>query len=162
MKDIKGYEGKYAVTKDGEVWSYPKPLSGALKGKGYTKGKWLNQIPYSCGYLAVHLRGPKRMELIHRIVAKTYISNTENKKCVNHLDGIKTNNKIENLEWCTYSENMHHASKKGLIKPNKKLNSDQIKNITMDREKGMTFQLIANKYKVGRATIYRAIKGIGY
>jgi len=52
---------------------------------------------------------------VHRLVASLFIDNENNCKCVNHKDGVKTNNSISNLEWCTHSENMHHAVKNGLF-----------------------------------------------
>lgn len=56
------------------------------------------------------------MHLIHRLVAQMFIPNLFNKKCVNHINGIKTDNRIDNLEWCTYKENSVHSWKNGLQK----------------------------------------------
>ena len=110
FKDIEGYNGVYQVSNFGNVKSYNK----------YKNGKIL--IPYniSSGYLMVQLRGDiNKSYLIHRLVAKTFILNPENKREVNHINGDKTDNRLENLEWATPSENMQHALRTGLKKRGK-------------------------------------------
>lgn len=73
----------------------------------------------SHGYFNVRLMidGKSKMLYIHRLLAIAFISNPENKPCVNHKDGNKLNNSISNLEWATYSENNKHAFDNGLKKP---------------------------------------------
>lgn len=81
--------------------------------KRYSDGKMrkAEQSTVSSGYKVVNVVvGNKRRNLVtHRIVAKTYIPNPENKPQVNHIDGDKQNNHVNNLEWCTAKENAHHA-----------------------------------------------------
>jgi hypothetical protein len=89
-------------------------------GKLYnSKGKELflrnNRDGYVIGYYWKHNK--QKVFSIHREVAKAFIPNPDNKPCVNHKDGNKTNNHVDNLEWVTYSENSYHASKHGLLKP---------------------------------------------
>lgn len=122
MKDIKGYERLYAITKDGKVYSYPKGRGKNVSGKFLTPRVYnnLNGRVKSHKQLMVILYkdGTRKAKQIHRLVAETYINNPENKPCINHIDGNPLNNTIENLEWCTHKENMQHAQKLGLLTQN--------------------------------------------
>jgi len=115
IEDIKGYEGLYAVTTHGRVWSYPKRQG---KDMYLADGKWLTLSGRRAGYVGVTLsknRKPKTFS-VHRLVAVAFIKNLDEKRTVNHKDGTKTNNLLENLEWATYSENHKHAFKNGFMK----------------------------------------------
>lgn len=81
--------------------------------------KILKTPMYGNGYKIIVI--DRKTYLLHRLVAKYFIPNPENKKEVNHKDGNKTNNYVENLEWCTYSENLIHAYNSGLNKKIKKI-----------------------------------------
>lgn len=98
MKDIKGYEGLYAITSCGKVWSY-----GSMK--------LLKERNYH-GYYGVVLykNGSSEVKLIHRLVAEAYIPNPDNLPEVNHKDEIKTHNWVNNLEWCTRSYNANYGT----------------------------------------------------
>lgn len=82
------------------------------------------------GYYVTSLYGegkPKRTRLIHRLLAIAFIPNDDPEKdCINHIDGDKTNNSLDNLEWCTKAENNHHAIKKGLYGANKPIASKNV------------------------------------
>lgn len=110
MKDIPGKEGLYAVTEDGQVWSYPK-------GQNNRKGKWLKLYLRPDGYLEVGLRkeGVTKGQRVHRLVGVAYLPASD-KPEINHKNGIKTDNRVSNLEWCTRSENETHAFRTGLAK----------------------------------------------
>ena len=98
FRDIDGYEGLYKVSNYGEVYS-------VRKGKNLSAGK------SSSGYLTVGLckNGKERSFRINRLVAKAFIPNPDSKAQVNHVDGNKLNNRVDNLEWCTPYENVHHS-----------------------------------------------------
>lgn len=94
--------------------------SGKIYSRKQGRFKQLKQQKNQSGYLTVLLRKQNKdyRILVHRLVAETFILNPENKPQVNHKNGIKTDNRVENLEFCTSSENMQHACKKLGFKPN--------------------------------------------
>ena len=98
-KDIEGYEGLYQISNVGRV-------------KSLYSGKVLKEVKTTNGYLSIRLykNGISHRFSIHRLVAKAFIPNHENKPEVNHIDEDKTNNKVSNLEWNTRLENMRHGS----------------------------------------------------
>ena len=95
MKDIPGYEGLYAVTSCGKVWSYRRKrfLKPGLIGDGYEAVCLPNGV----------------MEYVHRLVAITYIPNPNNLPVVNHKDENSRNNCVNNLEWCTMQYNIEYS-----------------------------------------------------
>lgn len=118
MKEIKGFEGMYAVTKDGRVFGLPHQISNG-KGIVQTKFRELKPNKLAKGYLQVTLynRQKRTCKLVHRLVAETYLPNPKGFDQINHIDGIKTNNDLSNLEWCNNSMNQLHAWRTGLQKP---------------------------------------------
>jgi hypothetical protein len=107
-KDIPGFENKYQASSFGNIRSINRRVNSFHKNGIVLKGKKLKLCKLPNGYLNISL-GKNNTTLVHRVIAKTFIKNPENKPCINHKDGNKSNNNIVNLEWCTYSENEFHS-----------------------------------------------------
>ena len=108
MKDIEGYEGLYAVTEDGQVWSY--------RSQKFLK-PWIAN-----GYYQVTLskNGEKKKHKIHRLVAIIYIPNPDNLRDVNHKDENKLNNCLDNLEWLSHKDNSNYGTRNQRISATRK------------------------------------------
>ena len=112
--DIPGYEGLYSITMKGDVYSWGNGKSFTSNGKL----KYIKQSLKTNGYFQVKLfkDGVRKYYIVHRLVAKTFVPNPDNKPEVNHIDGNKQNNHASNLEWVTSRENQLHAFQLGLQK----------------------------------------------
>ncbi len=153
-KDIKDYEDLYQISNFGRIKSF-------IKYNG-TKCRILKQNKYGRGYFFIILYKNKKRKykLIHRLILESFkpIENSDNFEC-NHVDGNKENNFVENLEWCTPSENIKHAfeiglkSNKGEKNPNTKLTKQKIIQIKLLIEKKLKQKEIAKISGVSQQTI---------
>lgn len=107
IRPIKGYEGKYYITRDGQVWST-------------YSNKFLTLIVGPKGYLRVNLYNHNiaKVYRINRLVAEAFIPNPNNLPQVNHKDENKQNNNVENLEWCTPKYNNNYGTHNARVKEN--------------------------------------------
>lgn len=169
-KPVIGYEAEYEVSNSGKVRSLDtiqRRSNGRTICNFKIKGKILK--PYKTGrnggYLTVSIHGKNHK--VHRLVAEAFIPNPDNLPQVNHIDGNKNNNTIENLEWVTNLENMRHAFETGLHLVgenvyNSKLTAEQVKAIREEytpKTRGKGAKSLAKKYGVSDITIRNIIKG---
>ena len=115
-KDVVGYEGKYQVSNMGRVKSLR--MWSSVQRRYVSRERVLKQHKSLHGYLQIGLKteGSRKLGLVHRLVAEAFIPNAENRREVNHINGIKTDNRVENLEWNTSHQNKVHAYANGLMK----------------------------------------------
>lgn len=115
-KQVIGYEASYAVSSLVNVKSIDREVKHNYGGVAVKKGKDLKKISDKDGYLFVNLKKEQKgsSQRVHRLVAIAFIPNPESKPHVNHKNGIKFDNHLENLEWNTLSENRTHAYCTGL------------------------------------------------
>lgn len=147
-KDINGYEGLYQVSNLSRVKSLDRYVKGKKDYKRFRHGEIMRPVKMADGYCKVGLRNGKGQKLfsIHRLVAIAFILNAEKKPFINHKNGVRDDNRIENLEWCTQSENCKHSFEVLGRKPTI---------VSGDRnylygKKGKNHPAFGNKYSVGR------------
>jgi hypothetical protein len=151
-KDIVGYEGLYQVSNLGNVKSLGNEFS--------RKERVLKPSLQSKGYLTVVLQknGIRNMVLVHRLVAEYFVSNPLNKPQVNHINGVKTDNNIENLEWVYHRENLDHAIKNNLTLKGEENRNSKLKDVDVVKihsllQKGITTKELSESYNVSYSTI---------
>lgn len=122
-KDIAGFEGYYQVSSYGNVRSVDRVIEVQIRGKSrkvHRSGKVLTAVKTKDGYLSVQLLKNSKPYTckVHRLVALAFCEKEDGLEEVNHIDGCKSNNCVDNLQWCTRSQNIRHAYDNGLIDKN--------------------------------------------
>lgn len=148
-KEIPGFDGKYLAYVDGRIFS--KVKNRFLRCNKLT----------SKGYMRVRL--DEKTFQWHRIIGLTFIPNPDNKPQINHKNGIKTDNQVENLEWVTNQENRDHAMQNKLHSigenHNSKLSEIDVLNIYKLYKKGVTRKEISHIYNIAYVTVCMILQG---
>lgn len=169
-KVVKGYEGRYQVSNLGNV----KSLSRMVNSGNGVKSKLINEIILKPN-ITIHgykiatlwIDGVSGHYSVHRLVATTFIPNPENKPMVNHINCIKTDNRVENLEWVTRQENVTHAVLNKLIPVGEKVGVSKLKQSDIDYIRDNFFRksarcsnstLLAKKFGVSSGHIKKIVR----
>ena len=173
-KDIKDFENFYQINDKGEIRSKDRYIHFKHKDKFY-KGAIKRQQIGTNGYKIVKLYKDDKKRYtfsVHRLVAEAFLEKPSYAECVNHKNGNKLDNRVENLEWCTYSHNNKEAFRLGLRKPSweKTIEQKKIKVVMFDDEniiaikdcsRDMAKYLIENYKTSGNIdTIARSIRNV--
>lgn len=158
---VKGYHGLYRISTRGQirrVGRWQTLCDGRVR---YLKPQTMTWTSHSTGYWVVTLTKNKKesLQLLHRLVARAFLSNPDRKPQVNHIDGNKKNPRVNNLEWVTQLENEKHAKTTGLKASGARCRNFKIpvadyKKIRKRVLKGVSKKIIARQYGVGEGTIY--------
>jgi len=145
-KPVKGYEGRYEVSSLG-------------RARNAKTRKFLNHS-LRTGYHRIYMDG--KLHTLHRLIAEAFLGKPEDKPHVNHLNGIRHDNRIENLEWCTRSENMQHSYRMGFNKTGKE--NSQSKALHVFKDGNLVAILYGNKewkeFGLEQACVNKCIRGL--
>jgi predicted XRE-type DNA-binding protein len=166
--DIPNYEGLYQASTYGRIKSLDTIDRFGRLHKGRVRKLSEDKDGYK--FVTLHKNLKRKKFLVHRLVALTFILNPENKPCINHKDGIRDNNYIDNLEWATYKENEQHKLRfltkgknlknRGENNGNSELTNVEVMEIkSLLKDSKLTQQQIADKYNISRINVCRINTG---
>jgi hypothetical protein len=154
VKEIEGTNGLYMASEDGRIYSV-------------RAGRYLTPSTTPSGYFGVNIRRTRiTHKKVHRLIAETFLPAQEGKPDVNHKNGIKTDNRVDNLEWVTRSENIQHSINVTRTFPlgEKRswaiLNNKDVLEIKSLLKKGERVSKIAKQFNVSVSTIRKIINGL--
>ena len=161
---VVGYEGIYEVSSFGRVRVLPRTWKSGINTTQSRPGKILSQSSNTDGYKCVTLikNGKTKGFKVHRLVAIAFITCKDSTLEVNHIDGDKAYNSLENLEWCSHTENMLHARKEGLWKLPKRGNESKLSRKVVNTVSGEVYGCVADAGKaigVKRSTLTNWLNG---
>lgn len=160
MKDIPGYNGLYSINESGKIFSIKSNI--IMKTHPDTKRDYQK--------VTLTKDGIRKTLMIHRLVAITFIVNSENKATVNHKDGNNQNNHVSNLEWMTNAENIRHSFTGGFRKKENMgnklgktyaISKELLEKCIQEVSNGLSIRKTAKKFGVNRGTLTYQIKNKG-
>lgn len=165
-KQIPGYPG-YESSTLGQIRSVDHI---SKRGTQYpVKGKIRKQLLNARGYLRIQLVHKGKIFQVHQLIALTFLQNPLSLPYVNHKNGIRNDNRVENLEWCTQKQNTAHAHETGLMNPPKglrhwssKFDDIQLRTIRSCLSYGVTSYKLSKYFKVSQAVIHNIKHGVTY
>lgn len=168
--DVKGYEGSYQVSNLGRVKSLDRTVGDIRGFYRKIKGQFLKPIKHTSKYKVISLSSGYRefkQYYLQRLVALHFCHNDdpENKTQVNHINGIHTDNRACNLEWCTPSENIQHGVREGKVnnikkgRVTKRFTEEDAKSIAILEKEGYSINQIAEKLGRSRTSISSFMNG---
>jgi|LGOV01.1.fsa_nt_gb hypothetical protein len=142
-KDVVGYDG-YNISNKGRIRSLDKMIKIGNKSQFLRKGRLLKLQKDRALYLRIRIfkNGIRKSVRLHRLVAIAFIPNSFGKREVNHINGIRCDNRVENLEWLTKSENMAHAVKMGSFKGSRKYKRKPVLMLSLENDPLLCFYSI--------------------
>lgn len=162
---IPGYPGYMASTL-GRIKSIDHKTDTGYPVKGKIRKQ---HISLRHGYMRIQLRHRMKSFQVHQIIALSFLDNPNGYKSVNHKNGIKTDNRVDNIEWCNDAYNINHAHKNGLMNPpngtkhwSSKLDETQVRTIRKCHSDGITIYKLAKYFKVSFLCARNAARGITY
>jgi len=166
-KDIPNWEGRYQASNLGRIKSFYTYKNHRIY-KNSVKKRIMMQFFNNKKYLNCHLSNTHKSKFVkvHRLVAKAFIQNPENKPEVNHKDGVKWNNVLDNLEWSTTAENVQHSYDTGLNQGRKgekhhlsKLTEKQVLEIRQKHKfRIYTSKMLSIEYNISNSTVKRILR----
>jgi hypothetical protein len=169
-KPIKGYEGRYSISDTGVVWSEERLVDYGDKFVTCGNREKISRIDRK-GYVSVCLstNGKNKCIRVHRLVAEAFISNPEGLKEVNHINGDKTDNRIENLEWSNRSRNITHSyrvlessNRDGTNNGRHVVNEDDVREIRRLKSEGVSTRELSQRFGISNGQILRIFRRIAW
>lgn len=162
-RDIVGFEGFYKISNYGRVVSLERRVV-TKRNYVYHYKKKMMRPHFDEEYVKVQLRtslGKSKGYRLHRLIAEAFIPNPENLPQVNHVNGNKSDNRIENLEWCTHQHNVDHAIITGLkeIATRRHVTEEQVRQVRVELNNGLTYPQIVKKLNITEAIIGNIKRG---